>query len=121
MRFADGSRRVALFQNHLKLDERVKVLNDNLTDGRDSNSRQLLLTSREAAQSLRISERHLWTLTARGDIQCIRMNASKRYPISELERYIARQLLEQNRPTANSSVELSNTHINNNVETRKQN
>jgi hypothetical protein len=79
--------------------------NNKPIDNRDSNNRPLLLTAREAAQSLRISERHLWTLTDQGDIRCIRMNASKRYPIDELERYIARQLLEQNPPAANPSVD----------------
>jgi len=85
--------------------------NNNLTNGRDSIGRQLLLTSREAAQCLRISERHLWTLIDRGDIHCIRMNASKRYPIDELERYIARQLLEQNPLGANPSLGDSKTQF----------
>ena len=68
--------------------------------------RQLLLTSPEAAKRLRISERTLWTLTDRGDIRCIRIGTAKRYPNSELERFVARQLLEQNTPVANPSVEV---------------
>ncbi len=88
--------------------------NIKLTEDRDSKSRQLLLTAREAAQCLRISERLLWTLTDRGDIRCIRMNASKRYPVDELERYVARQLLEQNPSAANPSVGASNPQLDDN-------
>ncbi len=47
------------------------------------------------------------------------MNASKRYPISELERYIAQQLLEQNRATANPTIELPISQTDN-QEPRKQ-
>ena len=47
----------------------------------ETDDRPLLLTSRETAACLRISERTLWTLTDRGDIRCIRMGAAKRYPI----------------------------------------
>ena len=73
----------------------------------ESDNGQLLLTSPEAATRLRISERTLWTLTDRGDIRCIRIGTAKRYPIGELERFVARQLLEQNTPVANPSVEVS--------------
>lgn len=94
--------------------------NNNLSDRRDSNCQRILLTAREAAQSLRISERLLWTLTDRGDIRCIRMNASKRYPIDELERFVARQLLEQNPSAANPSVDVPDPHLDNN-QLRKKN
>ena len=47
----------------------------------ETDDRQLLLTSPEAATRLRISERTLWTLTDRGDIRCIRIGTAKRYPI----------------------------------------
>ena len=73
----------------------------------ETDDRPLLLTSREAAACLRISERTLWTLTDRGDIRCIRMGAAKRYPMSELERFVASQLLEQNKRDANPCVEVS--------------
>ena len=79
----------------------------NLPGVNETDDRQLLLTSPEAAKRLRISERTLWTLTDRGDIQCIRIGTAKRYPIGELERFVARQLLEQNTPVANPSVEVS--------------
>jgi excisionase family DNA binding protein len=64
---------------------------------------QLLLTAREAARRLAVSERTLWTLTDAGEIRCIRMGAAKRYPIVELERFIERKLLEQIEADANSS------------------
>lgn len=73
----------------------------------ETDDRPLLLTSRETAACLRISERTLWTLTDRGDIQCIRMGAAKRYPTSELERFVASQLLDQNKPAANPYVDVS--------------
>ena len=76
-----------------------EVENDNFQD-----SQTLLLSSREAAKRLCISERTLWTLTDRGEIRCIRMGAAKRYPISELERFIERKLLEQIDPLANPST-----------------
>ena len=65
----------------------------------------LLLPPKEAAARLRISERTLWTLTDRGEIRCIRIGAAKRYPMIELELFVARLLLEQNELDANSSTE----------------
>ena len=67
------------------------------------NNSTILLSSREAAKRLSISERTLWTLTDRGEIRCIRMGTAKRYPIIELERFIERKLLEQIDPLANPS------------------
>ncbi|MDZ4848510.1 MAG: helix-turn-helix domain-containing protein [Pirellulaceae bacterium] len=69
-----------------------------------ANPETLLLSTREAARRLSISERTLWTLTDRGEIRCIRMGTAKRYPIIELERFIERKLLEQIDPLANSST-----------------
>jgi excisionase family DNA binding protein len=65
----------------------------------------LLLTSREAAKRLAISERTLWTLTDRGEIRCIRMGTAKRYPIVELEGFIERKLLALREPSAISFIE----------------
>ena len=73
----------------------------------ETDDRLFLLTSPEAATRLRISERTLWTLTDRGDIRYIRIGTAKRYPISELERFVARQRLEQITSVANPSVEVS--------------
>jgi excisionase family DNA binding protein len=48
----------------------------------------LLLTAREAAQALAISERTLWTLTARGEITCIRIGRAVRYSAADLAAWI---------------------------------
>ncbi len=48
----------------------------------------LLLTPREAAHSLSISERTLWTLAQRGDLPAIHIGRSVRYCIDDLRRYI---------------------------------
>ena len=50
---------------------------------------KLLLSPKEAAQLLSISERTLWTITKQGAIACIRIGAAKRYEVKELERFIA--------------------------------
>ena len=49
----------------------------------------LLLTPREAAAALSISERSLWSLTASGDLPCVRIGRSKRYCVDELRSLIA--------------------------------
>ncbi len=52
---------------------------------------KLLLSSREAALRLSISERTLWTLTKSGQIACVRIGSAKRYSVRELEDFIARR------------------------------
>ena len=47
-----------------------------------------LLTSKEAAHMLGISERKLWGLTASGIVPCVWIDACKRYVLGELYRYI---------------------------------
>jgi excisionase family DNA binding protein len=49
-----------------------------------------LLTSREAARYLGISERHLWAITARGDLPCIKLGRTVRYAIEDIEAYLKR-------------------------------
>lgn len=51
-------------------------------------TQRLLLTPREAAQALRISERKLWGLTASSEIPCVRIGRSVRYDISDLHAWI---------------------------------
>lgn len=51
----------------------------------------LLLTTREAAAALRISERTLFTLTKTGQIPCVRFGRSVRYAPADLQRWIADQ------------------------------
>ena len=46
---------------------------------------RLLLTPRDAAAALAISERTLWSFTApRGPIPCVRIGRAVRYPVTSL-------------------------------------
>ena len=51
-------------------------------------SGQLLLTSRQAAQALQISERTLWSMKASGEIPHVLLGRSVRYPVADLQRWI---------------------------------
>lgn len=50
-----------------------------------------LITARQAAKILCISEKTLYTLTKRGDVKAVRIGRSVRYAQGELECYIDRQ------------------------------
>lgn len=52
----------------------------------------LLWTARDAARSLAISERKLWTLTKEGAIPHVKIGRSVRYPADELRAWLAAQL-----------------------------
>jgi excisionase family DNA binding protein len=52
---------------------------------------KLLLTAREAARALAISERTLWSLTNNGDIPSVRIGRAVRYDPRDLDRWIERQ------------------------------
>lgn len=52
---------------------------------------RLLLTAREAAAALSISERKLWSLTTSGVIKVVRIGRSVRYSRVALEEFIAAQ------------------------------
>lgn len=49
----------------------------------------MLLTAREAAAFLRISERKLWSLTKAHEIRCVRIGRAVRYSPDDVEAYIA--------------------------------
>ena len=49
---------------------------------------QLLLTSRQAAQALQISERKLWSMKASGEIPYVLLGRSVRYPVADLQQWI---------------------------------
>lgn len=49
---------------------------------------QLLLTSRQAAQALQISERKLWSMKASGEIPHVLLGRSVRYPVADLQQWI---------------------------------
>jgi excisionase family DNA binding protein len=48
----------------------------------------LLLTPREVAEALRISERSLWTITRRGEIASIRVGRLVRYSPADVQSWI---------------------------------
>ena len=49
---------------------------------------KLLLTPRQAAAALQISERTLWELARRGEIKRLKINSSVRYDVKDLEAFI---------------------------------
>lgn len=51
---------------------------------------RLLLTTREAAETLSISERTLWTLTNSGAVESVRIGRAVRYSVEDLRNYIER-------------------------------
>jgi excisionase family DNA binding protein len=51
----------------------------------------LLLTARQAAQALSISERTLWTLANRHGLPCVRFGQSVRYAPADLRAWIEKQ------------------------------
>ena len=52
---------------------------------------RLLLRPSEAAESLGISERTLWSLTDDGTIPCVRLGRSVRYDVEVLRAWVAKQ------------------------------
>ena len=55
----------------------------------DERTTRLLLTPRDAAEALAISERKLWGITASKEIPHIRVGRCVRYPVADLQRWIA--------------------------------
>ena len=51
---------------------------------------RLLLSTREAAQALAVSERTLWGLAQQGDVPMVRFGRCVRYPIDGLKEWISR-------------------------------
>lgn len=63
-----------------------------LTPPERTESPKLLLTPREAAETLSVCEKSLWSLTApRGPIKCVRLGRSVRYSIEALREFVAQQ------------------------------
>jgi excisionase family DNA binding protein len=65
--------------------------------GQSAPLQPLLLTEREAAKILAISQRTLWDLTDRGAVPCVRLGRSKRYAVAELRAYV--ELLRAGHPS----------------------
>ena len=59
---------------------------------KDQGPVRLLLSPKEAAQALAISERTLWQMGKDGVIASIRVGRSVRYPVAALERWIEEQV-----------------------------
>ncbi|NQV32547.1 MAG: helix-turn-helix domain-containing protein [Phycisphaeraceae bacterium] len=66
--------------------------NGSINEQRNKGQIRLLLSPKEAAQALAISERTLWQMTKDGVIESIKVGTrSVRYPVAGLERWIAEQ------------------------------
>ena len=52
------------------------------------NEKRLLLTSRQAAEALQISERKLWSMKASGEIPYVLLGRSVRYARVDLQQWI---------------------------------
>jgi excisionase family DNA binding protein len=82
-------------REHSSAGARMREMWDNIAlaahieqHGAPHNGSDGLLTAREAAKFLSISEKTLWTRTKRGDIAAVRIGNSVRYNPQELSRYI---------------------------------
>lgn len=53
---------------------------------------RLLLTPKQAAAALAVSERTLWQLCKDGELRCVRIGRAVRYDLGELQSWIARKL-----------------------------
>ncbi len=58
--------------------------------GNSVETNRLLVPSRDAAQMLAVSERTLWQLRQKGEIPFLRIGKLVRYPVADLEDWIAR-------------------------------
>ena len=61
----------------------------------------MLLTARQAAAALSISERTLWGLTVRGELPVVRIGRAVRYDPRDLQAWIDRSKQRQTAPGAN--------------------
>ncbi len=68
------------------------TLNVPQTEVTPARSEKLLLTPREAAETLSVCEKSLWSLTApRGPIKSVRLGRSVRYSVDALREFISQQ------------------------------
>lgn len=54
----------------------------------------LLLKPADAARALSLSPRKLWSLTAGGEIPCVRIGKAVRYDLADLRAWIERQKIQ---------------------------
>ncbi len=57
-----------------------------------SSHQKLLVTARQAAKMLSVSERTLWGLSDAGEIPRVKIGRAVRYSVDDLKRYIAEQV-----------------------------
>jgi excisionase family DNA binding protein len=55
---------------------------------------QVLLRLDEAAKSLAVSKSHLERMVARGELRAVHIGRGRRVPTSEIERWLAEQMVE---------------------------
>lgn len=60
---------------------------------------ELLLSTREAAKRLSISERTLFELTKSGQLPCVRLGMAKRYSVETIKKWIQKSEEEPDRPS----------------------
>lgn len=60
---------------------------------------ELLLSTREAAKRLSISERTLFELTKSGQLPCVRLGMAKRYSVETIKKWIQKSEAEPDRPS----------------------
>lgn len=53
-----------------------------------------LLTVRDAAACLRVSERKVWDLLQSGQLRSVKLGSARRIPLDEIERLLERLLAE---------------------------
>ena len=63
---------------------------------------RLALTYREAAASLGVCERSIWSLVRDGSLPAVRIGRSVRIPVSELEKFVAAAVLSDAEREASS-------------------
>lgn len=66
-------------------------MNSSVSPHVDQGQRKLAVSYKEAAASLGVCERTIWTLVHDKELAAIRIGRSVRIPIAELERFVARQ------------------------------
>lgn len=79
-------------------------MNTGGTGLRESPVVQLLLSPRDAAKALSISERTLWSLTRAGRLPCIRLGRLVRYGVASLREWLRRET-EGEQTGANNGID----------------
>ena len=68
-----------------------------------TSNERLLISPKEAAKLMSISERTLWNLTATGQLPCVKIGKIKRYSVNDIREFIEAQT---NRNSPNSTSQL---------------